>query len=187
MQYIYSRVSTDRQETENQTSRLKEMYPNAAIVEEIASGAKGRPLLTNLIATLQKGDHLIVYALDRLGRRTVEVLQLIEALDRKGIVLISLREGVDYSTLTGRLVTQILISVSEMERGLISERTKAALAARKKLGVKLGVKPKFLPETVEQAHRLKALGLKVREISMQTGMSLSRVSQLTGRRRRICV
>jgi DNA invertase Pin-like site-specific DNA recombinase len=179
MQYIYTRVSTDRQETENQTHGLRESYPNAAIVEEIASGAKCRPKLQELLERLVKGDVLIVYALDRLGRRTSEVLALIEDLERRGVVLKSMREGVDYSTIAGRLVTQILCSVAEMERNLISERTKLALAARKKQGVQLGAKAKYDSETVARVRALKAEGLTVREIAIQVGMSASRVSQLT--------
>lgn len=182
MQYIYSRVSTERQETENQTSRLKELYPNAAVVEEVASGAKARPMLQKLIAGLEKGDELIIFALDRLGRRTTEILALIEDLDRRGIILRSLREGVDYSTIAGRLVTSILVSISQMERELIGERTKAALAAKRKQGIKLGAKPKFSPDTIRQVHELRAAGLTVREVARKTGVSPGRVSQLTGRK-----
>lgn len=181
MQYIYSRVSTGKQETENQTLKLRELYPRASIVEETASGSKARPVLERLVASLERGDELIVYALDRLGRRTSEVLRLIEDLDKRGVVLKSLREGVDYSTITGRLVTQILCSIAEMERGLISERTKAALEAKRKQGVKLGGKPKFSPETVAQVRELKGQGLTVRAIAHITGVSPSRVSELTRR------
>jgi len=179
MQYIYSRVSTDRQETLNQTTNLRALYPNAAVVEEVASGAKQRPMLRELVGRLQKGDELIVAALDRLGRRTSEVLALIEEMDRRGVILKSVREGVDYATLTGRLVTQILCSIAEMERGLIAARTKAALQARKQQGMKLGAKPKFDAVTVAKVRELKAQGLTCRQIAAQVGVSASRVSQLT--------
>ena len=143
MQYIYSRVSTDKQETQNQLSKLKELFPGAAVFEEVSSGAKARPVLQTLLASLHSGDILIVAALDRLGRRTSEVLALIEDLERRGVILKSIREGVDYSTIAGRLVTQILCACAEMERRLISERTKMALEARRKAGVKLGGPAKF--------------------------------------------
>src|SRR4051812_25001893 len=111
-QYIYSRVSTDGQTTDGQVLALTARYPEAQIVSEVASGAKHRPILRALVAQLQAGDTLVVAALDRLGRRTSEVLALIEDLDRRRIVLVSVREGVDYSTAAGRLVTQILVSVA---------------------------------------------------------------------------
>lgn len=178
MQYIYSRVSTDKQETQNQLCKLKELYPNAGVFEEVASGAKQRPILQKLLASMEKGDTLIVYALDRLGRRTSEVLLLIEDLEKREIILKSVREGVDYSTIAGRLVTQILCACAEMERRLISERTKLALEARRKAGVRLGGPSKFPPETVQRVKELKGQGHTVREISRQTGVSPSRVSQL---------
>jgi putative DNA-invertase from lambdoid prophage Rac len=179
MQYIYSRVSTDKQETQNQLSSLKELFPLAAVFEEVASGAKARPVLQTLLGSLQSGDVLIVAALDRLGRRTSEVLGLIEDLERRGVVLKSIREGVDYSTIAGRLVTQILCACAEMERRLISERTKMALEARKKAGVKLGGPAKYSPEMVQRVRELRAGGQTVRDVAKATGMSASRVSQLT--------
>lgn len=178
MQYIYSRVSTDKQETQNQLTHLKELFPGAAVFEEVASGAKARPVLQTLLGSLQKGDTLIVAALDRLGRRTSEVLALIEDMERRGVVLKSIREGVDYSTIAGRLVTQILCACAEMERRLISERTKLALEARKKAGVRLGAPSKFDADTVTKVRELRAAGMPVREVAMLTGMSASRVSQL---------
>ncbi len=179
MQYIYSRVSTERQKAENQTLNLKAKYPDAVVFEETASGAKVRPVLETLIGhVLKPGDSLIVAALDRLGRRTSEVLALIEDLSRRGITLISVREGVDYSTITGKLVTQILCSVAEMERNLISERTRDALAAKKAQGVKLGARPKIPAETVARVRELRREGRKFQEIADLTGVSLGRVHTL---------
>lgn len=179
MKVIYSRVSTDKQDTENQLSRLREMHPDASVVEETASGAKRRPVLEGLLASLQKGDLLIVASLDRLGRRTSEVLRLIEDLERRGVILKSIREGVDYSTIAGRLVTQILVSVAEMERGLISERTKAALAAKKAKGMKLGREPIYSLATIARAKEMRAGGALLKDIARETGMSVSRVFEVT--------
>jgi DNA invertase Pin-like site-specific DNA recombinase len=178
MQYIYSRVSTAKQDTENQLSRLRELYPNAVVVDETASGAKSRPELKMLVAKLLRGDELIVAALDRLGRRTSEVLGLIEDLEKRGVVLKSLREGVDYSTVCGRLVTQILCSVAEMERGLIASRTRDALAAKRTQGIVGGRKPSFSNETIQQVKLLRASGLSCRGVSAKTGVSPSRISQI---------
>lgn len=178
MQYIYVRVSTNKQDNENQALKLKEQYPHAALFEEIASGAKERPILTKLLSILAQGDVLIVGSLDRLGRKTSEVLRLIEDLERKGIILKSIREGVDYSTITGKLVTQILCSVSELERNLISERTKQALAAKRLKGIVGGRKPTISPERVEQAMKLRSEGHTFKAISKATGISEARIYQL---------
>ena len=179
MQVIYARVSLDGQTTDNQTVLLRNKYPEAAIITETASGAKNRPKLSELLNRLTKGDQLIVAALDRLGRRTSEVLTMIEDLERRGIILISEREGVDYSTVCGRLITQVLVSVAEMERNIISERTKKALEARKAQGIKLGRTPVFSMQQVEKAKLMRAAGDKLKDIKAATGMSMARIYQLT--------
>lgn len=178
MQFIYSRVSTGKQETANQLSKLKELYPSASVYEETASGAKRRPVLEELVKALKPGDQLIVAALDRLGRKTTEILALIEDLERRGVILKSLREGLDYSTVTGRLVTQILVACAELERGLISARTREALATKRSQGIVGGRRPSFNLAMVERVLLLRSSGLSCRAISSATGVSASRVSEL---------
>ena len=164
MEYIYSRVSTDKQDNQNQLIHLTQRYPNAQIREEIASGAKNRPILNQLLSELKDGDTLIVAALDRLGRKTLQALILIEDLYSRGIKVVSVREGLDYSTPSGKMVSQIMFSVAEMERSLIIGRIKSALAAKKAQGVKLG-RPKechIVIVATLKAHR--ANGLTYRQI-----------------------
>lgn len=179
MKVIYARVSTDSQTNDNQITDLKARFPDASVVTETVSGVKKKPKLEELIGKLDRGSTLIVAALDRLGRRTSEVLALIESLEAKGIILVSVREGVDYSTIAGRLVTQVLCSVAEMERRIISERTKLGLAHRKALGIKLGRAPKFNPELIQQVKSMRAEGITLQKISESTGVSVSRIHQLT--------
>lgn len=177
-QYVYARVSTQSQETENQVVNLRRQYPDAEFIEEVASGAKVRPELEKLVQRLQRGDELIVSSLDRLGRKTAEILTLIDSLEKRGIILKSLREGLDYSTISGRLVTQILVSVSELERSLISQRTKAALAAKREKGI-VGGRPKIHnEETVNRARILRAEGKSLSTISQLVGISKTRLHQL---------
>lgn len=179
MEYIYSRISTGRQDHANQLVRLKVLYPNAIVFEETISSTKRRPVLDKLAASLQAGDRLIVAALDRLGRKTSEILALIEDLERRQVILISVREGVDYSTVTGRLVTQVLAACAEMERGLISMRTRDALAAKRLQGIVGGRRPTYSAEVVTQVKRLRAGGMSCRGVAKALGLSASRVSQLT--------
>lgn len=177
-QFVYCRVSTSNQETENQVINLRRQYPDAKFIEEIASGAKVRPELEKLVQQLRRGDELIVSSLDRLGRKTAEILTLIDSLEKRGIILKSLREGLDYSTISGRLVTQILVSVSELERSLISQRTKAALAAKREKGI-VGGRPKIHhEETVTRARALRAEGKSLSTISQAVGISKTRLHQL---------
>ncbi len=179
--FIYSRVSTGLQDATNQTMNIKQMYPHAEVIEEIASGGKSRPSLEKLVRELESGDTLVIAALDRLGRRTSEILLLVEDLERRGIILKSVRESIDFSTIAGRLVCQILISVSEMERRIISERTRLALAAKKKMGIVGGRRPKYSKQQIDQVKTLRAAGVTLKEVSRKTGISISRVHQLTRR------
>lgn len=177
-QFVYARVSTLSQETENQVINLKRVYPAAVFVEEVASGAKARPELDKLVQQLQRGDELIVSSLDRLGRKTSEILTLIDSLEKRGIILKSLREGLDYSTISGRLVTQILVSVSELERSLISQRTKAALAAKREKGI-VGGRPRVhSDELIVKARSLRLQGKSFAAIAKETGISKTRLQQL---------
>lgn len=177
--FIYSRVSTGGQDAANQTSNLRQMYPHATVVEETASGGKSRPALEKLVQELKGGDVLVIAALDRLGRRTSEILLLVEDLERRGVILKSVREAIDFSTIAGRLVCQILISVSEMERKIIGERTRLALAAKKKLGIVGGRKPKYTQQQINEVKTLRSNGVTLKEIARTTGISIARVHQLT--------
>ena len=123
MDYIYSRVSTEKQTCDGQRLKLTKAYPEAKITEETESGVKDRPMLEALIKSMVSGDRLIIFSLDRLGRRAHQVLPMLEGLKDRGITLISMREGGDYTTMSGKLVTQIFVSMAEMEREITVERT----------------------------------------------------------------
>lgn len=177
--YIYSRTSTSSQDTSNQTVHLRSLFPDAVVVEEVASGIKSRPALERLVQQLQSGDTLVVAALDRLGRRTSEILVLIEDLQKRGVILRSIREGIDYGTIMGKLITQVLCSVAELERNILSERTKLALAAKRKQGIIGGRRPTYSAELISKAKSLRRRGKTLKEVSGRTGISISRIYQLT--------
>ncbi|HYX31877.1 MAG TPA: recombinase family protein [Oligoflexus sp.] len=176
--YIYSRVSTDGQSTDAQVMALTRKYPHADVVTETRSGAKSRPFLTALLEQLMAGDTLIVAALDRLGRRTTEILALIEDLQRRNVNLISEREGVDYGSPTGRLVTQILVSVAEMERNLIAERTRAGLAAAREKGRLIGRRRSISEDIIHRAVHLVSEGTSIRKAARAAGISHTHLANI---------
>jgi DNA invertase Pin-like site-specific DNA recombinase len=93
------------------------------IFEEKLSGARSdRPELTKMLNHVQAGDTVVICALDRLGRSLSGIVHTIEQLQRKGVLLRSLREGIDYSTAVGRMVAGIFAALAEYERDLIHER-----------------------------------------------------------------
>lgn len=179
MQYIYSRVSTEKQATENQLHSLTKLYPEAQIVEETVSGTKSfKPVLEGLLSRLVPGDTLIVYALDRLGRSAGPAITLMNELYKRKIKVISVREGLDYTTSSGKLIGQITLAVSENERNLISERTKAALAAKKAQGVVLGRPKQDHSATIQTLREYRQQGLTIKQINALTSISTGRICQL---------
>jgi DNA invertase Pin-like site-specific DNA recombinase len=130
-------------------------YPEAEIVQEYASGAKPRPILESLLRDMGSGDTLVVYALDRIGRSVKDVLAKLELLQAKGIILVSIREGLDLTTPIGRFSMTIVAAVAQLERELISERTKTALRAKKEQGIVLGRPIKTGPVSRSTRYRRK--------------------------------
>jgi hypothetical protein len=106
------------------------------IHEEVASGGAGksRPVLAQILKTIKAGDVLLVVRLDRLARSLPHLLDTIERLGKRGAHLRSLNDPVDTTTPQGVFAVQIMGAVAELERGLLIERTKAGLAASRKLG-----------------------------------------------------
>jgi DNA invertase Pin-like site-specific DNA recombinase len=172
MDYVYTRVSTDSQTTDNQVLALKSLYPEAEIVTEASSGVKERPKLMNLKFRLKEGDRLIVYAIDRLGRSTVDLVNLFEELGTKGVIIVSSREGIiDRTTPMGAFLLNIMISVAQMERDMLRERVRAGLDRAKSEGTKLGRQYSHDDETLKEAIKLRKLGYSYREITDKTGVS----------------
>ena len=141
----YARVSTPSQSLDLQIEAL-----NAAgcdkIFTDIASGAKtARPGLNDAEMILRKGDALVVWKLDRLGRSIQHLIESINALKKNGIGFRSLQESIDTQTSGGKLVFHIFSALAEFERDLIRERTSAGLEAARARGRK-GGRPKSIDE-----------------------------------------
>lgn len=142
---IYARVSTEDQHLEQQIQPMKEYCKRRGfsfeVFKEKISGAKdSRPVLDILMKCLRlkEFDALLVYKLDRLGRSLSHLLNILHELEQKNIAFITLQEGFDTSTAQGKFFFQVVGAFAELERNMISERTKARLAYLKKKGKTLG-------------------------------------------------
>jgi DNA invertase Pin-like site-specific DNA recombinase len=125
----YARVSTEEQATDAQLDELK-AAGCAVIHQEHGSGAsRTRPVLSRLIREISRGEVLVVVRLDRLARSVSHLLEVIETLEEKGAHFKSLRDPIDTSTPQGMFSLQVLGAVAQLERSLISERTKAGMKA----------------------------------------------------------
>jgi DNA invertase Pin-like site-specific DNA recombinase len=154
----YARVSTPSQKIELQIDALTAVgCKQEHIYTDTISGAtKQRPQLDELRSYIRKGDTLVVWRLDRLGRSLKDLIEWVEWMDKNGIAFKSITEGIDTSTTSGKLMFSIFGAISEFERNLIVERTKAGLAAARSRG-RLGGRPKKLDtKKIELAKKLYA-------------------------------
>lgn len=152
----YARVSTDDQKLDLQIDALLKagVDPDYMFKEHVSGAGVNRPELGLMFKTLRRGDTLVVYKLDRLGRSTKHLYQMMEYLEKHDISFRSLTEGVDTTTPMGKMIFGIFASMAEFERNLISERTKAGLAAARARGRKGGRRPKLSKEQAAKAAKM---------------------------------
>jgi DNA invertase Pin-like site-specific DNA recombinase len=143
----YARVSTEHQSLDQQVdaSAAAGVESNRVYSDKLSgmSTREQRPGLASLLDYAREGDAIVVVGIDRLGRNAAEVMTTIRELGERGIVLRSLREGIDTSNATGRMVAGVLASLAELELELGRERRTAARDARKARGQSIG-RPKAL-------------------------------------------
>ncbi|SFT68228.1 recombinase family protein [Halomonas saccharevitans] len=148
----YVRVSTEDQSTDTQRATIEERHKvDRWFVDEATSGAikaKDRKGLGELLSYVREGDTIIVYAIDRLGRNTIDVLETVEALNAKGVAVLSLREGFDMSTPMGKAMLTMLSAMAELERSNIKERQMAGIKRAKAEGKALGREKVIIDEDV---------------------------------------
>jgi DNA invertase Pin-like site-specific DNA recombinase len=175
----YARVSSDGQDFSAQVEALKAAGAEKVFAEKISGARAGRPQLAKLMASLEPGMVVCVTKLDRLGRSTMELLDLLDRIDEAGAGFKSLGDPLwDTTTAQGRFLRTILAGVSELEREMIRERTgngrKRALAA----GVKFGRKPKLSAFQREEALRRRASGETMTAIAKSYAVDVSTISRL---------
>lgn len=152
MKVGYARVSTHDQNLDLQLDALRRAACDLIFEEEGVSGAVvNRPALDKALATLKRGDVLIVWKLDRLGRSLAHLITIVSNLDARGIGFISLSEAIDTQCASGRLLFHVLGALAEFERSLISERTRAGILAARERGAAIGRPTKLSPSDIGAA------------------------------------
>ena len=137
-----------------QLAALKKAGCKSVFKDEITGAVLKRPALDRCLKTLQPGDTLIVWKLDRLGRSLRDLIHLLDGFKAQGIKFQSLTEAIDTETPTGRAMWQMIGVLAELERSLIGERTRAGAKAAKKRGVKFGRKQTVTPDRLDHARKL---------------------------------
>jgi DNA invertase Pin-like site-specific DNA recombinase len=176
---MYARVSTQEQGPEPQLDVLRAYADRRGLdahefVDHGVSGRKEqRPALDLLLAAARKREvtAIVVTKLDRLARSVRHLTNLVAELDALGVDLVVIDQGIDTATPTGKLLFHMLAAISEFERDLIVDRTKAGMAAARRRGRHPG-RPRALDAAqVARAKRLAATGNSVRQIAELLGCS----------------
>jgi DNA invertase Pin-like site-specific DNA recombinase len=139
----YARISTQEQTLNLQQDALEKAECNK-IFTDVISGVKAeRKGLDEALVYVRKGDTLVVWRLDRLGRSLPHLITTMTSLEERGIGFKSLTENIDTTTSGGKLIFHIFGALAEFERNLIRERTQAGLSAARARG-KRGGRPKAI-------------------------------------------
>jgi DNA invertase Pin-like site-specific DNA recombinase len=179
VQLGYARVSTGHQSLDQQLDALTAagVDPKRVYRDKLSgtSTREQRPGLAALLDYVRPGDAIVVVGIDRLGRNAAEVMATIRELRDREIALRSLREGIDTSNATGRMVAGVLASLAELELELGRERRSAAREARRARGQSIG-RPKVLDEKkAALAMRMHASGESASTIANTLGVSRATV------------
>jgi len=160
----YARVRTDHQSLEAQQDALAASGCERIFTDKLSGARDDRPGLTSLLDYVRAGDVVVVIALDRLGRSLSAGIRTIETITTAGVLLRSLREGIDYSTPTGRMLAGIFAALAEYERELMHERAAAAREAARLRGRHTGRPPQLYPDQTRQVRSLRDDGETITEL-----------------------
>lgn len=175
----YMRISTSQQHLEQQQDALEAAGADRIFADVMSGARDDRPGLLALLDHARPGDVISVCALDRLGRSTIHVLQTLNQLHERGIIVRSLREGIDFSTPVGQAVAAIMASLAQMERELIRERAAAAREAARSRGLQVGRPAALTPADAALARRMRASGEPIAIIARTLGVSRATIYRYT--------
>lgn len=171
----YARVSKSdgSQDLETQIQKLKAAgVEDGNIYIEQASGAKDdRPVFRECLKACRKSDLLIFYRFDRITRSLAKLVITMDYLSKRGVMMKSLTEPFDTSDPTSRAMVQMIGIFSELERSIISRRTKDALAYKQSIGVKLGRPSALTLDKIEQLEFMMSRGKSVKEMCEKLSIS----------------
>lgn len=166
----YARVSTLEQNLERQLDLLRQYGVDYIFQEKMSGTKRDRPELNKMLSHVTAGDTIVVESLSRLGRSTKDLIELVDLLGQKHVQLVSLKESIDTSTPTGKLLFTLMSAMAQFERDVIAERTQEGLKAARARGRK-GGRPKCDSKKILQALKLYNAGQhSVKEIEELTGI-----------------
>ncbi len=166
----YARVSTEAQNLDRQLDALKRYGVDMVYNEKMTGTKRERPELMKMLDRITEGDTVVIESLSRLGRSTKDLIELVELFERKKVHLVSLKESIDTSTPTGKLLFTLMSALAQFERDVIAERTREGLRSARVRG-RMGGRPKIDEAKVKQAVKLyNTRQYSVKEIEELTGV-----------------
>lgn len=155
--YFYIRVSSKDQNTIRQEVKAKEIgIPVGNVFIEKVSGKNvtARPVLSNMMNVLQSGDKLIVDSISRFARNTKDLIELVEQLNEKSVIFVSLKEAIDTTTPTGIFMLTVFGAVAQLEREYIRQRQAEGIAIAVAQGKFKGRKPVEYPKQWDKYYKM---------------------------------
>ena len=180
MIFGYARISTDKQDTAAQRRAL-EAAGCVQIVEEQASGRGKRPALLALIDSLQAGDVLTVWKVDRLSRSVPDFYELAQRIEARGASLRSLTEAIDTGTPFGRAMLGVLAIFAQLEAETTSQRTRTGLEAARARGRVLGRRRKLSAEVEADIAAALAEGAPVKGLAKKHRVDAATIRRIRNR------
>ena len=169
----YARVSTEQQNLDRQLDMLQKYGVDFIYNEKMTGTKRNRPELEKLLERLTEGDTVVVESLSRLGRSTKDLIWLMETFNSKGVNLISLKESIDTTTSTGKLLFTLMSAIAQFERDVIADRTREGLNSARARGRK-GGRPRMDSEKLRKAIKLyNTQQYSLAEIEDMTGVKRS--------------
>ena len=141
MRVAYVRVSTVEQNEERQIECLNKYDIEKWYTEKVSGKNTNRTKLLEMLDFVREGDTIYIHDFSRLARSTKDLLDIIEQLQQKKVALISIKENLDTSTATGKLMVTVIAAINEFERENLLERQREGIEIAKKKGVYKGRKP----------------------------------------------
>ena len=169
----YARVSRDTQNLDRQIDALKKYGVDKIYNEKMTGTKRDRPELAKLLDRMTEGDTVVIESLSRLGRSTKDLIELTELFKAKGVNLVSLKESIDTTTSTGKLLFTLMSAIAQFERDVIADRTREGLQAARARGRK-GGRPRVSIDNIRRAVKLyKTMQYTIKEIEELTGIKKS--------------
>ena len=166
----YARVSTVEQNLDRQLDALQKYGVDIVYNEKMTGTKRERPELEKLLDRMTIGDTVVIESLSRLGRSTKDLIELVELFKSRDVALISLKESIDTTTPTGKLLFTLMSAIAQFERDCIADRTREGLKAARSRG-RVGGRPRTNIEQVKKAVKLYKTGQhSLKEIEELTGI-----------------